>query len=112
MGTLSIRRTNKYVDSYSCLDDWEDIGEFKTLWRNREDKSDDDGYDHWVTEYLFEVSSDRGVEEIVQALKNQFTHWGCAHEYDCCGCPLLSVKSISAVSENRYYLVQTGTRNY
>jgi hypothetical protein len=111
MPSLNLRKTYKYVDSCSDLDEWVTVGEFEILWKERVD-TDKDGYEYWANEYLIKVSSDSSVDEVIAALKSEFTYWGCHHDYDCCGCPLLSVSNITKVSEDNYYLVQTGSRNY
>lgn len=91
-GSLEIRLTHKYVDSCKEMDDYEEIGDWYLT--SSEYSENIDGYNDRTAEHRVIVYSDRTDEEIIKALNNEFGHWGCSHEYDCCGCQLIRVEDV------------------
>jgi len=82
---LSRRLTHRYVGTYSHLDEWRDIG-VATLTPRREVNPGND-YDEGGT-YIRWAVLPRGIDRdaACRALEETMSRWGCAHEYDCCGC--------------------------
>ena len=87
---LQKRVSHKYVDEYDYLDDWDSLGKVRTIARSEPEYDDreeniEDAYS--VKEFVrVELYDDASEDDIRQALNDVYTHVGCAHEYDCCGC--------------------------
>ena len=81
-GALSKRITNKYNTAYSYLDEWEQIGHYKTV--ASKIKHDEDGMKSIV---IIEVNHEPEQEpdEVRDSIYEVF-QWSCRHEHDCCGC--------------------------
>ena len=82
---LSRRMTHRYVGTYRHLDKWRDIGT-ATLTPQRE-VDPGNGYDEGGT-YIRWATLPKGIDRdaACRALEDTMSQWGCAHEYDCCGC--------------------------
>lgn len=83
--TLSKRLTRKYVGTWRHLDRWVDICKAKML-AGRKVK-DGNGYEYGST-WRYTVIAPKAVDPKVfrRALEDEFSAWGCSHDYDCCGC--------------------------
>lgn len=88
---LERRLTRRYVDTFSHLDQWADAGRVKLtpLRQVRHGNGYDDGgtYIRWAT-------FPRNTPVDVRALEDTLSHWGCHHEWDCCGCQSISTSVV------------------
>lgn len=114
--TLSVRKTHKYVGTYSYLDEWEDIGTTEQIGYQAEKPNDDeDDYCEPMTEtYWLIVTPEEGAtkDQIKEALRDTYTKWGCHHEYDCCGCRNYSAHYVQNTTGNLWKVVVGSSRNY
>ena len=78
--TLSVRKTYRYNDAYSSLDDWEDIGTFRQLSIRTLSKD----AESVKTRALVSVQSKASVDDIKSAVREMFRS-ACRCEHDCCG---------------------------
>jgi hypothetical protein len=106
---LYLRLTHKYVDSYRHLDESRYIGTIKLTppRQTREGNGHDD-----LGDYVRFGRIPRGLDpkEVERAVSDTLSHWGCSHEYDCCGC--LLTRSDARV-RGRTLMVHTSVgRNY
>lgn len=81
------RLTHKYVDSYRHLDERLRVCQLRMTppkWIRQPESYDDGGT------YVMTGRIPRGVSRkiVVRAAEDTFTHWGCHHTHDCCGCRL------------------------
>jgi hypothetical protein len=92
---LYLRKTHKYVDSCRDLDKHEYICSVKlTPPQTTEEPQDfDDGGKYVRFGRIPAGASKKDREDILQAARDTFTKWGCHHEYDCCGCRLVSARA-------------------
>lgn len=88
MQTLELRLTHKYVGTYQHEDEYKKVGKYEVIQSEQwakvtEDMTEPTQYYYWV-----KVHPDFGVpdSEVSQALSDTFSHIGCHHDYDCCGC--------------------------
>jgi len=60
------------------------------------------------------VQPDEGVttEEIKNALGDHFSAWGCAHEYDCCGCRSYTAHLVQELGHGYWRVLVSSSRNY
>ena len=90
---LSLRLTHRYVDTYSHLDAWRESGHAKVtpsrLVREPEDFSEGGTYIRWAT-----LPRGPRADVSVRALVDSLSRHGCAHEWDCCGCPSWNTRVI------------------
>lgn len=109
MQTLEIRKTRSYVGTWRHLDEWEDVGEFDVV-------------GEWTTLQMdnAEESTERvkivcvacdDVELAVRALRDEFSSYGCSHDYDCCGCWSHYAEAFH-LKEDRYAVIVNSRRNY
>jgi len=116
IGTLHVRKrlTHKYRDSYRDLDAHVTLGTVK-LGDDRmvaAPKSFDDG---GVFVRLVELPaglSRKQREEWRQAVAENLSKWGCSHEYDCCGCQLVSTRVYATNHARRAIAVSRVSYNY
>jgi hypothetical protein len=82
---LSLRLTHRYVGTFRHLDEWRYLGAAKVTPGRIVDPGN--GYDEGRT-YIRWATLPPGVDRdaACRALVDTFSRWGCAHEYDCCGC--------------------------
>ena len=111
---LSLRLTHRYVGSYDHLDKWRDLPDPVRVTESRmvaEGNDLDAGgtYIRWAT--LPGQLSRKKRDEMVRGLEQTLTKWGCAHEWDCCGCPSFSTRAIHRKGRN-VVLRTTVTYNY
>jgi hypothetical protein len=78
------RETNQYNDSYSHLDEWQQIGTAKILAYRliRDDGSD--GHAHATR--VIAPAALRAID-LTRAIEDTMRESNCRHEHDCCGCP-------------------------
>jgi hypothetical protein len=83
---LERRLTHRYVGTYRHLDRWRSLGGVARITPYREVDAGN-GYDEGGT-YVRWATLPRGVDRdaACRALEDALSRWGCAHEYDCCGC--------------------------
>ena len=115
-GQLNVRLTHKYVDEYKHLDQFALIGDYLITSTERKDVGDMGEFEEDIRVIVY---SDKGDEEITKALSNEFGHWGCSHEYDCCGCRLVRVTDVEKQDywtglsfKSAWYVKTFVTRNY
>ncbi|AJD82997.1 hypothetical protein PJWF_00104 [Achromobacter phage JWF] len=112
--SVELRKTHRYVGTFKHLDEHEYLGVAKVL-RGRNIHRPDSYYDepsHGPVR-LFSVIVPRGADrkKWQEALMHTFSAWGCAHEYDCCGCASYSA-SVRFVSKRRAVVHQAITYNF
>lgn len=122
MQTLELRLTHVYADTWRNEDEWKDIGEYEIVstqkWR---EITDDDDFD--ATEplkHIYEVvvvpNGAGRLDDIDQALIDAFSHSGCHHEYDCCGCRSFSAQKPEYLYKHEdgwhYRVTVNSYRNY
>jgi predicted RNA binding protein YcfA (HicA-like mRNA interferase family) len=110
------RLTYRYVDGYSNLDEWGD----EWIWikilggkRGWDKTNRDMAYNGWSARRVVILPPSRDIprKTIEKALADTFNYGGCAHSYDCCGCPS-AFATIRRVGRHEYYVHQEHTRNY
>jgi hypothetical protein len=119
---LQIRLTHKYVGTYQHEDEWETLGEYEVLSSQKWKPIDDEEFDPTDTiKKFYEVvvrtyGSEHKVEQITQALRDQFTKVGCHHDYDCCGCRSYYAEKPEFLYQEEdglhYRLIVNSYRNY
>lgn len=84
---LERRLTHRYVGTHAHLDEWDYVSPVPALLTPHRQVNPGNGYDEGGT-YIRWVTLPRGVdrEQAARALEDALTRWGCAHEWDCCGC--------------------------
>lgn len=116
--SIERRDTHKYVGTYQHEDRWTTLGAGKVLGRARVLREPDGDAD--MSEgplYGFTFVADRatferhGPEAIRRALQDMFTRWGCAHDYDCCGCASTSAR-VRHTKRREFFVAQSVTYNY
>lgn len=125
--SLRLRDTHTYVGTYRDEDRWTTLGEMKVLQKQSMLMDDSDPCEPTRTIHL--ILAKPGVrngevdhslpladdDTIVRAIKDTFTHAGCAHDYDCCGCwstYVHEVLRLKDTSEHRYVVITWSGRNY
>lgn len=108
---LQIRKTHTYVGDYAHLDEWDDIGAVRLIAREvvREPGDHEDG---GSVQFMVRVSSDQPAERIREALSDTFSHHGCAHDYDCCGCASHTVGNIQHEGGTIWSFVRSTSYNF
>jgi hypothetical protein len=97
--TLSLRKSHKYTDSYASLDDWDDIGTVDLV-STQSTVDDSDICEPTTHIHIINVTSDSDKKDIEKALSNSFSHSGCSHEYDCCGCTSTYTDTIKHIHDD------------
>jgi hypothetical protein len=101
------RLTRSYVDEYRHLDAYRPLGQIRVLPRKRTDEgngSDDLGRFVRSVQVSADMARTETSKTIERALKETFSHWGCSHEHDCCGCQLITASATK--TGNRRWLVR------
>lgn len=117
---LSIRRTHRYNDDYSHLDEWQEIGSAEIVRSfdqsnfQAEDMSD---VPSSVIELRVTIQSEGERirrRDIREALVDTFSVSRCRHDYDCCGCMTVFVSSAMPMNRrgSRWILLLSKSRNY
>lgn len=109
---LAIRKTHKYVGTYADLDEWASIGQAEILSQSSQ-VDEEDICEHTTNTLMVKVTVDDTTTEddIRQALMASFSHQGCAHEHDCCGCWSRYVSQVDRVND-AWLVTQICSRNY
>lgn len=123
--SLNLRLTHSYVDRWRDLDKERNLGTVVVLQRSeqRTDNEDDpDPCEPTCIMLRVKVQLDSkdhskslaATEHVKQALKDTFTHWGCGHEHDCCGCWNTRVNEVMQckLDPDQWVLIQSAIRNY
>lgn len=124
--TLTKRVTRKYVDAYRHLDTEYQIGTATVMQRSTQLTDDEDPCEPTRIMMLVEIKLENrdhslplvSNADIKQALRDTFTHWGCGHEHDCCGCWNTCVTDVVPLlrsDENpttQWVVIQSSSRNY
>lgn len=107
---LRIRLTHKYVDSYRHLDEHQHLGTVVLGQPRmvREPNDFDDGGTYVRLAQLPAGLSRRQRKVWRAVLAENLSKWGCAHEYDCCGCALVRA-TVHATNHARRVVVVTKT---
>jgi hypothetical protein len=111
--TLSLRKTHKFVGQWQHEDDWQDIGEVKLVMGQTVHTDEEDPCDPTTAEGFAEVQTYQPElpSKIRLALHDTYTHWGCDHEYDCCGCVSYHA-NVDHIAGPMYRVTITSSRNY
>lgn len=109
--TLEARVTNRYVGTCSHLDEWQHVGRAKVMPQRLVRAGN--GHDDLGT-YLAHawIPAGQDPELSRQALEDHFTSWGCAHEYDCCGCISSQARIVRQITPRTFSVAISFTRNY
>lgn len=88
MQPLELKVTRTYVDTFSHLDQWKKVGEYEVIQSEQWAKVTEDMTEPMQHIYWVKVHPNLGVtdSEVRIALIDTFSHVGCHHDYDCCGC--------------------------
>lgn len=113
---LEIRLTRKYVGTYKHLDEHETIGSLRRIGTevvNTDGPDDGDCTDsRRHTHHVIVEAPGRSDDEISQALHDMHTSWGCAHEYDCCGCRSYMTTGATRVTGDLWCVEVSSSRNF
>jgi hypothetical protein len=113
---LEAQLTHKYVGTYSHLERFAPLGNVKVL-GGRDTPEPDEPDISDAGGRIFRVVApsamvrQHGAETIRRALSDLFTSWGCAHDYDCCGC-VSSMAYVKRAGRREFVVRQSFTRNY
>lgn len=103
---LSNRLSHRYIDSYSHLDAWKDVGIARLTppKRVREASDFDDG-----GAFVRNVTLPRGqdVKRSLKALESLYMS-NCRHEWDCCGCAIYQTDVIRTGKRTAIMKVDVG----
>jgi hypothetical protein len=104
------RLTHRYVDSYRHLDETRHIGVVKQL--NPTRSVAPTGYDDGG-EWYFRVVAPTHLKhlDLTRPIRSSLSHYGCHHEYDCCGCASYHA-SVKRVSKREYCVRVHVSYNY
>lgn len=105
----SARRTYKYRDGWSHMDEWGKPLKFKILGGRITRLAEQ--YDE-VDTYVFRAIGDkRGDQaEQAQALRDTYSGSGCRHDYDCCGC-VTRYATVRRLRPGVFFVRLSGYRN-
>jgi hypothetical protein len=118
MQTLELRVTYKYQDAWKSEDIWKEVGGYEIVsfekWvKETDDMTEPNLHYYWVLVY---PKLGIPVEEVRQALIDSFSHVGCHHEYDCCGCRSFYASNperlASEVDWEEWKVTVNSSRNY
>jgi hypothetical protein len=99
-----------YRDAYRDLDSEVYVGEVKMLAGRmvREPRDFDDG---GVRRHRVVAPSTLAGRDLTRAINTYFSHSGCRHEWDCCGCASISATA-KRVSKREYVVDISTSYNY
>lgn len=115
---LSKRLTHTYVGTYQHLDKWQWLGSVDEIGSRELPDAEPDEADpcepraREVFVLVKDVADDVSESDIRQALHDTYTSWGCAHEYDCCGCRSYRAGDVERVTGNLWRVEVFSSRNY
>ena len=108
--TADVRLTHSYIDQYSHLDQWETGFKFKVLGGVQVEEGN--GYDYLgAVKHRVTGSKSLNQDKQVRALRDYFSHHGCSHERDCCGCVSTRTK-VTKVKPGIFSVLISQSRNY
>ena len=111
---IALRLTRRYNDDCRHLDAHRHLGEVRVL-PSRQTYSgngfDDLGRFVRTVKVSAEVAKRFKSKVIARALTETFSHWGCSHEHDCCGC-LLVAAAVQKISNRRWLVRESIGRNF
>lgn len=126
--SLKLRRTHGYVDAYRHLDKEMFLGDVTVMQKSmqRTDTDEDpDPCEPTRIMLLVEIKLENRDHsqplvfnsDIKKALRDTFTHWGCGHEHDCCGCWNTAVTDVVPLRDDEnparhWVIIQSSLRNY
>jgi len=104
------RTSFHYRDAYRDLDSEEYVGEVKLLGGRvtREPRDFDDG---GVRTHRVVAPSPLAGRDLTRAINTHFTHSGCTHDWDCCGCAT-TYATTKRVSKREYVVSISTSYNY
>lgn len=97
--SLSLRNTYCYASGWDSLDEWEPIGEWRSLSYRTSPPDDERGF-YWTRRV--QVRSADSHKRIVRALYHTLRGSNCRHEHDCCGCPFWVIHEVKQVAKREY----------
>ena len=102
------RKTFKFVDSARSRDRHDFVATVKMTPAKcvREAEEYDDG-----GTYIVHARAPSGAPNLTRHLTTTLSHWGCSHEYDCCGCRLTRA-SVQKISARDYVIKLDHSFNY
>ena len=112
---LEQRVTHRYVGAYAHLDEWRDLGAAPARLTPPKMVDPGNGYDRggtylrWATLPRLPRRADRA--DAARALEDMLSSYGCAHEWDCCGCATHDTQALRRLGR-RVLLRTTVTFNY
>lgn len=110
---LSVRMTRTYRDGWAYLDQWESIGSYTIEARSKLEIVDDEDYCEPSFQKIFlRVESEFSDDEVKKALRSEFTHSSCQHDWDCCGCRSYYANEVKELSDGYWVVHQSSSRNY
>jgi hypothetical protein len=114
--TLSIRKTQTYVDSYRHLDQEDPVATAVVLQTSSQITDEEDMCQPTRIVKLIQITDHvKGSYGCIeQAIRDTMSHRGCGHEYDCCGCWSHSVSEVLRLKHDnmQFIVIQHASRNY
>ena len=107
---LSVRLTHRYRDGWSHLDESFSLGSAEVLPPSKQRRWNADG-ESFRQLLLVAVTSAARPANVIRALRSTFTHCGCRHDHDCCGCVFSAVTNVRPLGRSRYAVRISGGRN-
>lgn len=109
---LRIRLSHKYVGTYRHLDKWRYVGTVRLTPPKQLPSLDDDPDPSEGPTYVQVGRLPRGMDPkvVIRALEDTLSAHGCAHEWDCCGCP--SYRAEATIHRRRIRVITSVTYNY
>lgn len=110
--TLAVRKTRKYNEGWSYLDNWDEIGSAVILKSKSKTRAHSDSLRNVV---MLEVTRYDGLpvvtdDDIREAILDTMQQ-SCRHEHDCCGCLNGGADYVRKVGDNKFVAVCNYYRN-
>jgi len=112
---LELRRTNRYRDGWSRMDEWDTVGTYVVRRRFVEVLPDDADQDAEPGTLLMVETRLNGeqaftVDQVKRALEQTMSGSSCTHDWDCCGC-VSSYARADHMGQNDWRVLINYTRN-
>ena len=105
-----LRLTHRYIDDYSHMDKWGKHFGFKVLGGKVIEQGN--GYDYLgAIKHRIIGSKTLDQDAQAQALRDYFSHHGCSHEWDCCGCTSQTAR-VRRIKPGIFSMLISTSRNY